>query len=76
MDLYGKLDINQAIIYCNTKRGVIELERSMKENDFVISILHGDMEQEERNLIMKQFRQASTRVLITTDLLARGIDVQ
>ena len=48
----------------------------MKENDFVLSVLHGDMDQEERNQIMKQFRQASTRVLITTDLLARGIDVQ
>ena len=76
MELYGKLDINQAIIYCNTKKAVVELEKEMKENDFVISVLHGDMDQEERNTIMKQFRQAATRVLITTDLLARGIDVQ
>ena len=38
--------------------------------------MHGDMFQQERELIMKEFRSGSTRVLITTDLLARGIDVQ
>lgn len=76
IELYGKLDINQAIIYCNTKKGVIELEKHMTENDFTISCMHGEMDQVERNLIMKQFRSGSTRVLITTDLLARGIDVQ
>ena len=38
--------------------------------------MHGDMEQKERNVIMSEFRTGSSRVLITTDLLARGIDVQ
>jgi superfamily II DNA/RNA helicase len=38
--------------------------------------MHGDMEQRERDVIMRQFRTGSSRVLITTDLLARGIDVQ
>lgn len=37
---------------------------------------HGDMEQKQRDIIMKEFRTGSSRVLITTDLLARGIDVQ
>lgn len=38
--------------------------------------MHGDMDQKERDTIMKQFRSGSSRILITTDLLARGIDVQ
>lgn len=38
--------------------------------------MHGDMEQQQREVIMKEFRSGSSRVLITTDLLARGIDVQ
>lgn len=38
--------------------------------------MHGDMEQKERDVIMREFRSGSSRVLITTDLLARGIDVQ
>ena len=42
----------------------------------MVSSMHGDMDQKERDLIMREFRSGSTRVLITTDLLARGIDVQ
>lgn len=42
----------------------------------LINLQHGEMAQQERELIMKEFRTGSSRVLITTDLLARGIDVQ
>merc|ERR1711890_10509 len=47
-----------------------------QQRDFTVSSMHGDMTSEERNLILKEFRSGSSRVLITTDLLARGIDVQ
>ena len=43
---------------------------------FVVHLQHGDMDQSQRDLIMREFRSGSSRVLITTDLLARGIDVQ
>jgi len=76
LNLYANLDINQALIYCNTKKRVEELEKSMTENDFTVSIMHGEMDQLRRDIVMKQFRSGSVRVLITTDLLARGIDVQ
>ena len=76
LNLYANLDINQALIYCNTKKRVEELEKSMSEQDFVVSIMHGEMDQVKRDIVMKQFRQGAVRVLITTDLLARGIDVQ
>jgi translation initiation factor 4A len=76
LDLYGNLDITQALIYCNTKKRVNELAEKMKENDFTVSAMHGEMDQLQRDMIMKEFRTGSTRVLITTDLLARGIDVQ
>jgi translation initiation factor 4A len=76
LDLYGNLDINQALIYCNTKKRVMELQEMMKEKDFMVSAMHGEMDQIQRDMIMKEFRTGSTRVLITTDLLARGIDVQ
>lgn len=48
----------------------------MTEHDFTVSIMHGEMDQLKRDVVMKQFRSGSVRVLITTDLLARGIDVQ
>eukprot|EP00602_Paraphysomonas_sp_CaronLab_P004617 CAMPEP_0185017320 /NCGR_PEP_ID=MMETSP1103-20130426/285_1 /TAXON_ID=36769 /ORGANISM="Paraphysomonas bandaiensis, Strain Caron Lab Isolate" /LENGTH=401 /DNA_ID=CAMNT_0027546665 /DNA_START=18 /DNA_END=1223 /DNA_ORIENTATION=+ len=75
-DLYTTLTITQAIIYCNTRRKVDWLTEQMQSRDFTVSSMHGDMEQRERDMIMREFRSGSTRVLITTDLLARGIDVQ
>lgn len=75
-DLYETLTITQAIIYCNTRRKVDWLQEKMQERDFTVSCMHGDMDQRERDIIMREFRSGSSRVLITTDLLARGIDVQ
>jgi len=75
-DLYETLTITQAIIYCNTRRKVDWLTGKMGQRDFTVSSMHGDMTSQERELIMKEFRSGSSRVLITTDLLARGIDVQ
>jgi len=75
-DLYETLTITQAIIYCNTRRKVDWLTEKMGQRDFTVSSMHGDMTGQERELIMKEFRSGSSRVLITTDLLARGIDVQ
>merc|ERR1712048_874809 len=75
-DLYETLTITQAIIYCNTRRKVDWLREQMQERDFTVSCMHGDMDQRERDLVMREFRSGSSRVLISTDLLARGIDVQ
>ncbi|XP_066268053.1 eukaryotic initiation factor 4A-I-like isoform X2 [Branchiostoma lanceolatum] len=75
-DLYETLTITQAVIFCNTRRKVDWLTEKMSGRDFTVSAMHGDMDQRERDLIMREFRSGSSRVLITTDLLARGIDVQ
>lgn len=75
-DLYSTLTITQAIIYCNTRRKVDWLTEKMIAKDFTVSSMHGDLDQRERESILAEFRSGSSRVLITTDLLARGIDVQ
>jgi len=75
-DLYETLTITQAIIYCNTRRKTEWLMEKMTHRDFTVSAMHGEMDMSERQLIMHEFRSGSSRVLITTDLLARGIDVQ
>jgi len=75
-DLYDTLSVTQAVIFCNTRRKVDWLTEKMQQRDFTVSAMHGDMEQKERDVIMREFRSGSSRVLITTDLLARGIDVQ
>lgn len=75
-DLYDTVNITQAVIFCNTRKKVEELAQNMEARKFTVSYMHGEMEQQERDLIMREFRSGSSRVLITTDLLARGIDVQ
>jgi len=75
-DLYETLTITQAIIYCNTRRKVDFLADQLTKRDFTISCMHADLDQKERDLVMREFRSGSSRVLISTDLLARGIDVQ
>ncbi|ELU44176.1 ATP-dependent RNA helicase eIF4A [Rhizoctonia solani AG-1 IA] len=75
-DLYETVTITQAVIFCNTRRKVDWLTQKLTEREFTVSAMHGDMEQGVREGIMKDFRGGTSRVLITTDLLARGIDVQ
>ena len=75
LQIYRGIEIAQAIIYCNTKKTVDFVTQSLKEKGHQISSIHGDLKQVERDSIMKDFRNGVTRVLVTTDLLARGIDV-
>uniref|UniRef100_A0A7R9VM39 RNA helicase n=1 Tax=Chlamydomonas euryale TaxID=1486919 RepID=A0A7R9VM39_9CHLO len=75
-DLYETLAITQSVIFANTRRKVDWLTDKMAERDHTVSATHGDMDQNTRDVIMREFRSGSSRVLITTDLLARGIDVQ
>lgn len=75
-DLYETVTITQAVIFCNTRRKVDWLTDKLTARDFTVSAMHGDMDQTQRDVIMKEFRSGSSRVLIATDLLARGIDVQ
>jgi len=75
-DLYETVSITQAVIFCNTRRKVDWLTDQMAKRKFTVSAMHGDMDQTQRDMIMREFRSGSSRVLITTDLLARGIDVQ
>jgi len=75
-DLYDTLNITQAVIFCNTRRKVDWLTDKMKSREFTVSSTHAEINQKERDIILNEFRTGSSRVLITTDLLARGIDVQ
>ena len=75
-DLYDTLTVTQAVIFCNTKQKVDWLATKMKESNFTVSAIHGDMTQDDRERVMEEFRSGSSRVLIATDLWGRGIDVQ
>tara|TARA_B100000963_G_scaffold360282_1_gene390570 strand:- start:1481 stop:2752 length:1272 start_codon:yes stop_codon:yes gene_type:complete len=75
-ELYEMININQSIIYCNSKKKVEILTNYMLEDNFPAKCITGDMTQEDRNTIVREFRDGVFRVLITTDLLSRGLDIQ
>ena len=76
IDIYQFINVGQGIIYCNTKTKADQLKEILGQQDFSVNVLHGDMIQKEREMIMSDFRSGLVRILITTDILARGIDIQ
>lgn len=76
LDLYEKISITQCVIFVNTKRDSEIIGSFLNERDFTVSIINGELEQNERDDILKDFISGKTRILISTDILSRGIDVQ
>lgn len=75
LDLYNIISTTQAIIFCNTIRTVEWLSKELIDKNFAITAIHSKMSQDDRNMIVNEFREGKTRLLLTTDLLARGIDI-
>ena len=75
-DLFGILSLSQAIIYCNSVRRVADLHDAMRDDDFPVAQIHSGMEREEREKAFASFKAGETRVLISSNVTARGIDVQ
>lgn len=75
-DLYSEISVAQAIIYCNQKDRVDSVVDALRENNFPVSHIHGNLLQSERQEVMQDFRSGNSRILVTTDILSRGIDVQ
>lgn len=75
-DIYNSISITSCVIFCNTRRKVDWLANQMERANFTVASTHGSLDSEERRRIIQSFRDGQCRVLITTDLLARGIDVQ
>lgn len=75
-DIYSQLHINQAMIYCNKQQRADWLAMKLNDAKFTVECFHGGMSHEERTKRMEEFRAGSCRVLISTDVTARGIDVQ
>lgn len=75
-DIYDVISVSQSIIYCNSKRMVDDMFYKLNKRNFTISAIHSEMSQEERTRVIENFRKGETRILLSTDLLCRGIDVQ
>ncbi|ODV59304.1 ATP-dependent RNA helicase DBP5 [Ascoidea rubescens DSM 1968] len=74
-NLYGILTIGSSIIFVQTKDTANKLYFSMKKDNHSISLLHGDLDHAERDRLIDDFREGRSKVLITTNVLSRGIDI-
>ena len=70
-----KHNSNSTIIFCNQKATVAELDQELQAHGYSCSSLHGDLEQVDRDRVLAMFRNGSRRVLVATDVAARGLDI-
>jgi superfamily II DNA/RNA helicase len=75
-DLFSSISVSKCIIYCNSIRRVQELYFAMQKDGFSVCCIHSSMEKMERDAVFQQFRNGDSRVLISSDITARGIDIQ
>lgn len=75
-DLFGKLSVNQTIIYVNSVNRVIDLYKAMQNDGCAVCCIHSTMTSSERKTTLSEFRRGVHRVLISSNVTARGIDVQ
>ena len=75
LQLLGQLQPEQALVFCNTKIDCQNVEQHLSKSGFDVCALHGDLEQRDRDEAMVRFQNGSVRVLVATDVAARGLDV-
>lgn len=75
-DLYDSISISQSIIYCNSVKRVSSLHAAMKEAGYPVCCIHSDMDKEDRHNAYMDFKNGKYRVLISSNVTARGIDIQ
>jgi len=74
--IYKYVSVSQCIIYCNSIKRVSDLYDAMKEDDFPVCCLHSNMDRNDRDESFKEFKNGKSRVLISSNVTARGIDIQ
>jgi translation initiation factor 4A len=75
-DLYQFISVSQCIIYCNSVKRVVDLYEAMRADNFPVACIHSNMTKTEREQTFREFRMGSARVLISSNVTARGIDIQ
>ncbi|KAI1418521.1 DEAD-domain-containing protein [Hypoxylon sp. FL1857] len=73
--LYGLMNIGSSIIFVKTRESATQIQKKMLDDGHKVSVLHGAYEGSERDALLEEFRSGKSKVLITTNVLARGIDV-
>jgi superfamily II DNA/RNA helicase len=74
--LIDREDVRAALIFCNRKRDVGVLHRSLTRHGYDAGLLHGDLAQSQRTDVLDRFRQGELRLLVCSDVAARGLDIE
>lgn len=75
-DLYSTISATQSVIFVNTRSSAEKLKHFMNEKNWIVSVIHGELIQSERDQVVSDFKSGKSRILIATDIFCRGIDVQ
>ncbi|MCF8364613.1 MAG: DEAD/DEAH box helicase [Bacteroidales bacterium] len=73
--IQGKDDLKSVLIFSATKSSVKELEHDLKRMKFNVKAIHSDLDQSERNNVLQDFKNRKTQILVATDIVSRGIDI-
>ena len=76
IDIYDTINVSQCIIYINSKNKLMEINERMKHKGFPVECIHGELSSDLRKSILDDFKSGKLRMLLSTDLLSRGIDIQ
>ncbi|XP_002120760.2 ATP-dependent RNA helicase DDX19B [Ciona intestinalis] len=76
INLYGVLSVGQAIIFCHTRKTAAWLAKRMCEDKHIVALLSGELDVSQRAAVLRRFKEAKERVLVTTNVCSRGIDVE
>jgi len=76
IDIYDTINVSQCIIYINSKNKLMEINERMKHKGFPVECIHGELSSDLRKHILDDFKSGKLRMLLSTDLLSRGIDIQ
>ena len=74
--IFSKPDLKSAILFAGTKQKVKEVERELRRMKLNVGAIHSDIEQQQREEVLLNFRNRKTTILVATDVVSRGIDVQ
>lgn len=75
-NIYGVITIGQAMIFCQTRKGATWLSDKLKKEGHAVALLSGDLSVDDRIRVLDRFRDGLEKILITTNVMARGIDVE
>jgi ATP-dependent RNA helicase len=76
MQIYSQMAVSQAVVFCNTKNKVENLTKKLQKAKFPAAEIHGDLGKKERDQVINKFRTGKIRILVATDIVGRGLDVQ